>query len=142
MNCQVCNSNSFLFMTPVGEVCSTCRSYLVKQGILEFELSEAKQQKTFNNSVRKKLWKINQNCKLCNKAIKDFNHASIDHIIPISKGGPKRDMRNLQLAHKLCNNRKGNRVYFKDYYLFIVFYRSYLRIFFNSLYKIRWKSKG
>lgn len=30
---------------------------------------------------------------------------TIDHIIPIARGGPH-EMANLQLAHKLCNNRK------------------------------------
>jgi 5-methylcytosine-specific restriction endonuclease McrA len=33
---------------------------------------------------------------------------SIDHIIPVSKGGAH-TMENVQLAHLVCNIRKGNR---------------------------------
>ena len=51
-------------------------------------------------------------CGICRKAIdKIFSYphpmsASIDHIIPISRGGP--DLKeNLQAAHFLCNNRKN-----------------------------------
>lgn len=35
--------------------------------------------------------------------------ATIDHIVPRSKGGCD-DAENLQLAHALCNKIKGNRV--------------------------------
>ncbi len=33
--------------------------------------------------------------------------ASIDHIIPIAKGGHPSDLSNLQLAHRACNRQKG-----------------------------------
>ena len=53
-------------------------------------------------------------CQLCRKKVnKRLKHpdpmcASIDHIVPISKGGT--DMRaNVQLAHLVCNMSKGNR---------------------------------
>jgi 5-methylcytosine-specific restriction endonuclease McrA len=36
------------------------------------------------------------------------NPWTIDHIVPIAKGG-KHVRENLQLAHKLCNQRKGAR---------------------------------
>ncbi|MEO1303442.1 MAG: HNH endonuclease [Pseudomonadota bacterium] len=35
--------------------------------------------------------------------------ATIDHIVPISKGGADQ-LENLQLAHANCNKIKGNRV--------------------------------
>ena len=36
-------------------------------------------------------------------------NADIDHIIPTSKGGTD-DIENLQLAHRNCNFRKGNKI--------------------------------
>jgi 5-methylcytosine-specific restriction endonuclease McrA len=36
--------------------------------------------------------------------------ATIDHIIPIAKGGHPSDMSNLQLAHRACNRLKGTKM--------------------------------
>lgn len=36
--------------------------------------------------------------------------ATIDHIIPIAKGGHPSDMSNLQLAHRACNRQKGTQI--------------------------------
>lgn len=36
--------------------------------------------------------------------------ASVDHIIPIAKGGHPSALDNLQLAHRSCNRLKGTRV--------------------------------
>lgn len=44
---------------------------------------------------------------ICNKAVGGF-YPSIDHIIPMSKGGGH-VWENVQLAHVICNSRKGNR---------------------------------
>lgn len=34
----------------------------------------------------------------------------VDHIIPLSRGGAPYDRSNLQLVHKWCNQKKGNRI--------------------------------
>jgi 5-methylcytosine-specific restriction endonuclease McrA len=54
-------------------------------------------------------------CRLCNTEI-DLNlarnsrwGATIDHVIPLSLGGSD-DIENMQLAHWICNIKKGNRV--------------------------------
>ena len=59
-------------------------------------------------------------CAICgkpvNKAITDKYHPmapTIDHIIPISKGGHPSDLSNLQLAHRICNRLKASKVYEK-----------------------------
>jgi hypothetical protein len=54
-------------------------------------------------------------CQLCNHPVSKIRDrrfidiASLDHIIPISKGG-EHSYANTQLAHLSCNIRKGNRV--------------------------------
>ena len=35
---------------------------------------------------------------------------TIDHIIPLAKGGHPSDLSNLQLAHRWCNRQKGARL--------------------------------
>lgn len=49
-------------------------------------------------------------CALC-KTYLDIDEATIDHKIPKSKGGTN-DIKNLQLAHQVCNKVKGN--YYND----------------------------
>ena len=44
-------------------------------------------------------------CALC-QAIMSEHEVSIDHILPISKGGGS-TICNMQLAHKKCNNKKS-----------------------------------
>ena len=46
-------------------------------------------------------------CGICGKVV-HISKASIDHIVPISKGGAH-DFSNVQLAHLKCNLKKGSR---------------------------------
>lgn len=55
-------------------------------------------------------------CALCGKPV-DFTlkypdpwSPTIDHIIPINKGGHPSDLSNLQLAHFRCNRLKSDRI--------------------------------
>ena len=36
---------------------------------------------------------------------------SVDHIIPVSKGGHPSDINNLQLTHWICNRMKSNKLF-------------------------------
>jgi 5-methylcytosine-specific restriction endonuclease McrA len=47
-------------------------------------------------------------CGLCGGKVKPAD-LNIDHIIPLSKNGPHAYW-NLQVAHEVCNKRKGNKL--------------------------------
>ncbi len=46
-------------------------------------------------------------CALCGTPIPTLDEATQDHIIPVSQGGPDA-LANVQLAHRVCNEIKGN----------------------------------
>ena len=48
-------------------------------------------------------------CPLCGEVIKAIEEATVDHKIPLSRGG-SHQFDNLQLAHEACNQKKGNAV--------------------------------
>lgn len=59
--------------------------------------------------IRKQL--INKNgaiCGICGKPITNMKECTIDHIVPISKGGMT-TMNNCQLAHFKCNQLKADK---------------------------------
>lgn len=66
---------------------------------------------------RKKILATQCVCGICGKPVDKtlkFPHPlspTIDHIIPIEKGGHPSDIDNLQLAHFCCNRNKSNKLY-------------------------------
>lgn len=64
----------------------------------------------------KKIIKTQDICGICGKPVdKTLRYpnpmaASVDHIIPISRGGHPSDIDNLQLAHWTCNRQKSDRL--------------------------------
>jgi hypothetical protein len=56
-----------------------------------------------------KLWAISQNCYVCGELIENFTLATLEHIIPRSKGGSNQQD-NLALSHKVCNEIKSNHI--------------------------------
>lgn len=65
---------------------------------------------------RKRVLASGEVCAICgqrvNKKLK-YPHpmsATVDHIIPVSKGGHPSDIENLQLAHFSCNRKKSDKL--------------------------------
>lgn len=58
----------------------------------------------------------NKTCTICYTSVKR-GEGSIDHIIPLSKGG-EHTYRNCALAHKLCNTRKRDGIVAQQMHLF------------------------
>jgi 5-methylcytosine-specific restriction endonuclease McrA len=68
------------------------------------------------NSNKKKIYATQTVCGICGKPV-DFAFKyphplspTIDHIIPVARGGHPSDMSNLQLAHFTCNRQKSDKL--------------------------------
>ena len=78
------------------------------KNMLDGIVSEATQgQRLFDAAIKKDLYSISQDCKLCNQRIMTLDDSEVDHIIPFSKGG-QTSPDNAQLAHRYCNRAKGS----------------------------------
>lgn len=69
--------------------------------------------------ARLKILKTQTVCGICGKPV-DFSlkyphplSPTVDHIIPVSKGGHPSDISNLQLAHRCCNRQKSDKLIIK-----------------------------
>ena len=67
-------------------------------------------------AARKKILKTQTICGICGKPV-DFSYRNphplaptVDHIIPVTKGGHPSDLSNLQLAHRCCNRQKSDKL--------------------------------
>ena len=67
-------------------------------------------------AARKKILKTQTICGICGKPV-DFSYRNphplaptVDHIIPVTKGGHPSDISNLQLAHRCCNRQKSDKL--------------------------------
>ena len=65
---------------------------------------------------RKRIYATQTVCGICGKPV-DFSlkyphplSPTIDHIIPLAKGGHPSDIDNLQLAHRCCNRQKSDKL--------------------------------
>ena len=65
---------------------------------------------------KKRIYATQTVCAICGKPV-DFSYKyphplspTVDHIIPVSKGGHPSDLANLQLAHRCCNRAKSDKL--------------------------------
>ena len=78
------------------------------------EYAGYKNMRTREWRIRTLLRKQRGLCYVCKEplSIKDHegpDYATIEHVIPLSKGG-KDDLSNLAVSHQKCNTQKGNKV--------------------------------
>ena len=66
---------------------------------------------------RKRIFATQNTCGICGHPV-DFSlksphpmSATVDHIIPIAKGGHPSDIDNLQLSHWTCNRQKSDKIF-------------------------------
>lgn len=69
------------------------------------------------DAARQRILKTQTICGICGKPV-DFAYRyphplspTVDHIIPVSKGGHPTDLSNLQLAHRCCNRQKSDKLF-------------------------------
>lgn len=67
--------------------------------------------------IRRWLLATQDVCAICGKPIDKTLKTphpmspEVDEILPYSKGGSPIDRNNVQLVHRICNQRKGNKIY-------------------------------
>jgi len=67
-------------------------------------------------SLRKRVISTYDTCAICGREVDKTLHyldplaPEVDEIIPVSRGGSPYDWDNLQLVHRVCNQRKGNKM--------------------------------
>lgn len=67
-------------------------------------------------TLRKRVLATYDTCAICGREVDKTlppNHPlapEVDEIVPVSRGGSPYDWDNLQLVHRVCNERKGNKM--------------------------------
>lgn len=67
-------------------------------------------------AAKQKILKTQDTCGICGQPVDmslKYPHPlspTVDHIIPVSKGGHPTDINNLQLAHRTCNRQKSDKI--------------------------------
>lgn len=94
----------------------------IKYGKFEYKETPASQQPGYRGNrsdwerAKKTILTSQTNCGICgnpvDKSLKWPNPlcATVDHIIPVIKGGHPTDLHNLQLAHWCCNRQKSDKL--------------------------------
>lgn len=62
-----------------------------------------------NRSAKQHLLRQTNLCGICGQPITSMKDASIDHIVPVSKGGSD-SLKNMRLAHVRCNRLRGDSI--------------------------------
>jgi 5-methylcytosine-specific restriction endonuclease McrA len=61
-----------------------------------------------------KLWTQDPICYVCDEVIVDMEEATLEHIIPRSKGGSNKNY-NIALSHRICNEIKADLILRQDW---------------------------
>lgn len=100
----------------IGRYCIGCGRRCRKGGRGEFCSSRCKQKQYIKEVrqnyasrrwIKKRLMANSNKCGICKQRITVQEKATIDHIVPLVKGG-RDEIDNMQLAHEMCNRIKGD----------------------------------
>lgn len=90
---------------------------MVKQKRINSGAARYGEHRTAFEKNRKRILATQNVCGICGRPV-DFNlkpphplSPTVDHIIPIAKGGHPSDISNLQLAHWICNREKSDKIF-------------------------------
>ena len=113
-----CNSgrrqklNSFSHRQRLGAI----RAFVVVRIMATQRLDKGIGHRSQLEKNRKRIYATQTVCAICGKPV-DFNlkyphplSPTLDHIIPLAKGGHPSDINNLQLAHRCCNRAKSDKI--------------------------------
>ncbi len=70
--------------------------------------NKSRRKSSYKNQ-RATLWAKSQYCGICGDWIEFYSESTLDHKIPISKGGMNHH-NNYQLAHETCNKEKADKI--------------------------------
>jgi hypothetical protein len=98
---------------PAGTAATRTRWFGFKGEIQQLMQSTRQEPRFFPYELRRDLYEESSICRICHNPIHSFEDATVDHIIPYSRGG-KTIPTNAQLAHRSCNARKWARVTEED----------------------------
>lgn len=71
---------------------------------------------SLRSTLRKRVIATYDTCALCGREVDKTLHyldplaPEVDEIVPVSRGGSPYDWDNLQLVHRICNQRKGSKM--------------------------------
>jgi len=89
---------------------------MVKRRSLNSRQDPRRTNRALRDSVRRRVLATQDTCALCgryvDKTLPQYDPLApeVDEIVPVSRGGSPYDLDNLQLVHRVCNERKGNKM--------------------------------
>lgn len=76
-------------------------------------VAEKTKRKNFPRTKKLVLWQRNPTCFYCKGLIDNWEISTIEHMVPLSKGGSNRND-NLALSHLECNQERGSSMKIKE----------------------------
>lgn len=93
----------------VGDKSKTQFRFEIWNDTLKDIMSRPATNRSFDSSLRRRLFGENPECAICRQAIHTIDDAHVDHIHPYALGG-ETSTDNAQLTHRFCNQSKGRKV--------------------------------
>ena len=89
------------------------RWYGFKEQVQQILSGMQSEPRFFPYELRRELFNANPTCAICKNEIHSFEDCTVDHMLPLAKGGRTR-RENAQLAHRSCTARRYANIY--DHY--------------------------